>query len=484
MEKGLLARTPRRGDFPRQRVELIRDADPVSEVNRLFRDARLDRRAAHRAAHARAGGRDARREPARAPRRARRDGAARRRGQRGEGGGQRGDGRVRPGILPGGAGRGPGDPRPRVQPPRRADHRRERGAAARGQRPGGAADRHQRGLGRARPGLARQRHDRPRGAPGHEQPGRRLARRGLVRGPRPAGALQPVPGRAGGHAVAAAARGAGLPPRAEHGHGAAGRDRDQRHRRPRRARQRDRVGRLALRHPPQRQGRRDPLPVHRAAARGRRPHARGRAPRAVRPRPASAEVWRRSWIHGAVHPTRLARVGGDRRRERLDPGGARARRSRPDRGRRRPADSPARLLPVVGLPALPDHARDRRRRRRAGSGTIPGHDDPSRPAPRPGVRRRSGPLRGHPQRAPRDHRGDGGDAPARRLLDQHQDARRLLLRVLRPRPADHRPGLRPAVAPGLARPHRAAGHRGLRAPSASPPATASWSTTPTWAGST
>jgi hypothetical protein len=38
VEKGLLARTPRVGEFPRQRVELIRDADPVGEVNRLFRE--------------------------------------------------------------------------------------------------------------------------------------------------------------------------------------------------------------------------------------------------------------------------------------------------------------------------------------------------------------------------------------------------------------------------------------------------------------
>ena len=37
-EKGLLARTPLAGEFPRQRVELIRDPDPVSEVNRLFRE--------------------------------------------------------------------------------------------------------------------------------------------------------------------------------------------------------------------------------------------------------------------------------------------------------------------------------------------------------------------------------------------------------------------------------------------------------------
>jgi hypothetical protein len=37
-EKGLLARTPRAGDFPRQRVELVRDLDPVDAVNRLYRE--------------------------------------------------------------------------------------------------------------------------------------------------------------------------------------------------------------------------------------------------------------------------------------------------------------------------------------------------------------------------------------------------------------------------------------------------------------
>jgi hypothetical protein len=36
-EKGLLARTPLAGEFPRQRVELIRGADPTAEVNRLYR---------------------------------------------------------------------------------------------------------------------------------------------------------------------------------------------------------------------------------------------------------------------------------------------------------------------------------------------------------------------------------------------------------------------------------------------------------------
>ena len=37
-EKGLLARSPRAGEFPRQRVELIRDADPVAAVNRLYQE--------------------------------------------------------------------------------------------------------------------------------------------------------------------------------------------------------------------------------------------------------------------------------------------------------------------------------------------------------------------------------------------------------------------------------------------------------------
>jgi hypothetical protein len=37
-EKGLLARSPGAGEFPRQRVELVRDADPVAAVNRLYRE--------------------------------------------------------------------------------------------------------------------------------------------------------------------------------------------------------------------------------------------------------------------------------------------------------------------------------------------------------------------------------------------------------------------------------------------------------------
>ncbi len=36
-EKGLLARTPLAGEFPRQRVEVVRAADPTAEVNRLYR---------------------------------------------------------------------------------------------------------------------------------------------------------------------------------------------------------------------------------------------------------------------------------------------------------------------------------------------------------------------------------------------------------------------------------------------------------------
>ena len=36
-ETGLLARTPLAGEFPRQRVEVIRGADPTAEVNRLYR---------------------------------------------------------------------------------------------------------------------------------------------------------------------------------------------------------------------------------------------------------------------------------------------------------------------------------------------------------------------------------------------------------------------------------------------------------------
>ena len=36
-EKGLLARTPLAGEFQRQRVEVIRGADPTAEVNRLYR---------------------------------------------------------------------------------------------------------------------------------------------------------------------------------------------------------------------------------------------------------------------------------------------------------------------------------------------------------------------------------------------------------------------------------------------------------------
>ena len=37
-EKGLLGRSPRAGEFPRQRVELVRGADPVAAVNRLYQE--------------------------------------------------------------------------------------------------------------------------------------------------------------------------------------------------------------------------------------------------------------------------------------------------------------------------------------------------------------------------------------------------------------------------------------------------------------
>ena len=37
-EKGLLGRSPRAGDFPRRRVELIRDVDPTAAVNRRYRE--------------------------------------------------------------------------------------------------------------------------------------------------------------------------------------------------------------------------------------------------------------------------------------------------------------------------------------------------------------------------------------------------------------------------------------------------------------
>jgi hypothetical protein len=37
VEKGLMRRTPRVGDFPRQRIEVVRGADPVAAVNELYR---------------------------------------------------------------------------------------------------------------------------------------------------------------------------------------------------------------------------------------------------------------------------------------------------------------------------------------------------------------------------------------------------------------------------------------------------------------
>src|SRR5262249_16866446 len=81
---------------------------------------------------------------------------------------------------------------------------------------------------------------------------------------------------------------------------------------------------------------------------------------------------------------------------------------------------------------------------------------PSTEPPRP----RS--LRGAPHRADRRHRRDGRHPAPRRILDKHQDARRFLLRVLRQQAAHDRPGIRPTLAPGLARPHRPARDPGVR----------------------
>ena len=58
-------------------------------------------------------------------------------------------------------------------------------------------------------------------------------------------------------------------------------------------------------------------------------------------------------------------------------------------------------------------------------------------------------VRGDPERARRGDRRDGAGAEAERVLDQHQDALRLLVRVLRRRAAVGRPGVRAAGAPRL-----------------------------------
>ena len=66
------------------------------------------------------------------------------------------------------------------------------------------------------------------------------------------------------------------------------------------------------------------------------------------------------------------------------------------------------------------------------------------------------------QRPSRSHRRNGGGPQAQRLLDQHQDAHRLLLRLLRPRPAHRRASLRAARASRLALGVRAARRPRLR----------------------
>ena len=73
----------------------------------------------------------------------------------------------------------------------------------------------------------------------------------------------------------------------------------------------------------------------------------------------------------------------------------------------------------------------------------------------------------------RGDRGDGGRPAAQRLLDQHQDARRLLVRLLRPRAAAGRPGVHPADPPRLARRARADAPCAPTGRSASAPATRS-----------
>ena len=80
-------------------------------------------------------------------------------------------------------------------------------------------------------------------------------------------------------------------------------------------------------------------------------------------------------------------------------------------------------------------------------------------------------VRGDPQRARRRDRRDGGRAAPQRVLDQHQDALRLLVRVLRRRAALGRAGVRAARAPRLdGRADPARGPR-LRRPRTSAPAT-------------
>jgi hypothetical protein len=54
-ERGMLGKITLAADFPRQRVEVIRAADPFGTVNEVFYPARMDRWAADSAANARPG---------------------------------------------------------------------------------------------------------------------------------------------------------------------------------------------------------------------------------------------------------------------------------------------------------------------------------------------------------------------------------------------------------------------------------------------
>ena len=94
-----------------------------------------------------------------------------------EHGGQRGDGRLQAGILPGGDGGAARRARPRVQSARHAGDDALLRARGHGERADPPPARHQLRLQLLRPGLAAQRHDRPRARPDAAQHRRRQARR-------------------------------------------------------------------------------------------------------------------------------------------------------------------------------------------------------------------------------------------------------------------------------------------------------------------
>lgn len=75
---------------------------------------------------------------------------------------------------------------------------------------------------------------------------------------------------------------------------------------------------------------------------------------------------------------------------------------------------------------------------------------------------RSHQVRGHPQRLPRGHRGDGGGAAPQRVLHQHQDPLRFLVLLLRSGSAPHRAVLQPAQPPRFHGGNGAPGGPGLR----------------------